>query len=131
MRALIVEDNPTSQKLMRKMLAPLGECSIADDGREGVQAFEEALLEDKPYDLVCLDIMMPRMDGHEVLAEIRRIERENHLPPEGAVKVIMTTAVHSPSSVAEAQQNGCDGYLVKPIRKVDFYEELERLGLMP
>lgn len=43
----------------------------------------------------------------------------------------MTTAVYSLSSIDEARQNGSNGYLVKPIRKITLYEELERLGLMP
>jgi two-component system chemotaxis response regulator CheY len=131
MRVLIVEDNPTNRQLMLKMLSPLGECSEAVDGREAVHAFRQALDDKNPYDLICLDVMMPQMDGHEALAHIRQIEREHHIPDERSVKVIMTTAVHSPHSIAEAQQSGCNGYLVKPIRKVALYEELERLELIP
>jgi two-component system chemotaxis response regulator CheY len=131
MRALIVEDNPTNQKLLIKMLAPLGDCSTADDGREGVEAFQAALAEKKPYDLICLDVMMPHMDGHETLIEIRRIERENKIQHDQGAKVIMITAVQSPSSIKEAQSSGSNGYLLKPIRKITLFEELERLGLLP
>ncbi|MFC1783091.1 response regulator [Planctomycetota bacterium] len=131
MHVLIVEDNPTNQHIMLKMLSPLADCRTAGDGQEGVQAFEEALAQKKPYDLVCLDIMMPEMDGHEALREIRRLERENQIPPERSAKIIMTTAVQSQSSIEKARQSGCDGYLVKPIRKITLYEELERLGLIP
>ena len=130
MQVLIVEDNPTNQQIMLKMLSHLAECRTASDGREGVRAFEEALARNNPYDLVCLDIMMPEMDGHEVLAEIRQCEKENQIPPDRSVKIIMTTAVHSQSSIDEARQSGSDGYLIKPIRKIILYEELERLGLV-
>ena len=131
MLVLIVEDNPTNQQIMLKMLSPLAKCRIASDGREGIQAFVESLSQNNPFDLVCLDVMMPEMDGHEVLAEIRRIEQEKQIPPEQGVKVIMTTAVHSKSGVDGARLSGSDGYLVKPIRKMALYEELERLGLIP
>ena len=47
---------------------------MAVDGKEAIDAFRMAIEEARPYSLICLDIMMPEMDGHEVLKEIRRIE---------------------------------------------------------
>ena len=130
MRVLIVEDNPTNQRLLSNMLSGLAQCDIAKDGQEGVEFYQEALADNKPYDLICLDVMMPVMDGHEALAEIRRIERDNMVSAARQVKILMTTAVNSPNSITGAQEIGCNGYLVKPIRKVALYEELERLELM-
>jgi len=130
MRVLIVEDNPTNQRLLSNMLSGVAVCDIARDGQEGVEFYQKALTNNKPYDLICLDVMMPVMDGHKALAEIRRIEQENQVPPDRLVKILMTTAVNSPSSIDGARETGCDGYLVKPIRKVALYEELEQLELM-
>ena len=130
MRILIVEDNPTNQRLLLNMLSGFAECDIAKDGKEGVEHYQKAWAENESYDLICLDVMMPVMDGHEALAEIRRIETENQVPPDQQVKILMTTAVNSPSSITGAREFGCNGDLVKPIRKIALYEELERLELM-
>ncbi|MCA1987263.1 MAG: response regulator, partial [Desulfovibrio sp.] len=65
MRVLIVEDDFTSRKLMQTILSPYGDCDVAVNGREAVEAFQNALNSAKPYDLVCMDIMMPEMDGQE------------------------------------------------------------------
>jgi len=131
MRVLIVEDNLTNRQLLIKLLSPFGETEVAVDGREAVDIFHKSLALGERYNLICMDIMMPEIDGYEALAQIRQLEAENHVAPEDAVKVIMTTAVDSPSSVAEAKSLRCDGYLIKPIRKLKLMEELQRLELIP
>jgi len=75
MRSLVVEDEPYQSMLMEKLLEPFGEVSSVCDGDSAVQEFRRALHENRPYDLICLDIMMPGMDGHQTLREIRKIER--------------------------------------------------------
>ena len=64
---------------MQKIILPFGETHLAADGEEAIEAFRLAMDENEPYDLICLDIMMPKIDGHQVLAEIRKIEEENHV----------------------------------------------------
>ncbi len=63
MKSLIVEDDFTSRNLMQIYLADMGPCHVAVNGREAVEAVTESLNEQKPYDVICLDIMMPEMDG--------------------------------------------------------------------
>lgn len=131
MKILVVEDDFVSRRLLQKMLAVYGDCDIAVDGVEAVQAFEMALDEGTRYDLICLDIMMPKMNGQEVLKTIRRIEREQEIPVQDEVKIIMTTALDSPQNVIEAYyQGGCTSYLVKPIEKQKLIETLQEYGLI-
>jgi hypothetical protein len=59
LRTLIVDDEPISRKILKALLAPLGGCDIAGDGKEALEAFAEALRRQTPYHLVCLDIMRP------------------------------------------------------------------------
>ncbi|MBN1846493.1 MAG: response regulator [Sedimentisphaerales bacterium] len=131
MRALIVEDNLTNRQLLLKLLEPFGSCEVAIDGKEAVDIFRKAVGGNERIDLICMDVMMPEMDGYEALGRIRQIEQELNVPAGEAVKVVMTTAVDSPSSVEEAETHRCDGYLLKPIRKVKLYEELQRLSIIP
>ncbi|MBI5582882.1 MAG: response regulator, partial [Deltaproteobacteria bacterium] len=63
MRGLIVEDEFITRMIMKKILEQYGEIDIAVNGREGVAAFQMAWSEDRPYDLICLDVMMPLMNG--------------------------------------------------------------------
>ncbi len=83
MRILIVEDDFTSRRLLQKILAPYGECDIAVDGKEALEAFTLAVREGRRYRLICLDIMMPEMDGQQVLKKIRQMEKELGISPSG------------------------------------------------
>ncbi len=131
MRVLIVEDYLINRQMLVKLLSPFGETEVAVDGKEAVDIFHKSLVRGEHYNLICMDIMMPEIDGYEALTQIRQLEAEHHVAPEDVVKVIMTTAVDSPSSVAEAESLRCDGYLLKPIRKIKLIEELQRLELVP
>jgi two-component system, chemotaxis family, chemotaxis protein CheY len=131
LRVLIVEDDFVSRRILHNILSAHGECDIAADGKEAVQAFRLALDEDAPYDLICMDIMMPRMNGQEALLLIRQIEADLGVEDAEAVKVIMTTAVDDKKHVTEAfYQGGVSSYFVKPINKAKFLGELKILGLI-
>lgn len=130
MRTLIVEDDFTSRRLLHGILAPYGHCDIAVNGREAIDAFRLAQEEFWPYDLICLDIVMPEMDGHEALREIRRLEREMGVGGAAGVRVIMTTALGDRKNVVEAAKGGIEAYLGKPISKQRLLEEIRRLGLV-
>jgi len=130
MRVLIVEDDFIGSHLMKKFLEADCFCHLAFDGKEAIEAFEAALREEKPYDLLCLDIMMPEVSGIDVLRTIRKMEQERGIPPDKGVKVIMTTALNDADVIMESFDARCDGYIVKPIRKETLFEEIENLGLM-
>jgi two-component system chemotaxis response regulator CheY len=130
MRVLIVEDDFVGSRLMKKFLEADCFCHLAFDGREAIEAFEAALKEEKPYDLLFLDIMMPEVNGVEVLKTVRKMEEDKGIPPEEGVKVIMTTAMNDADVIMESFSARCDGYMVKPIRKDKLFEEIENLGLL-
>ena len=130
MRILIVEDDLTSRKIMLKILSKYGECDVTVDGLEAVDAFMLAQKERKPYDLVCLDIMMPKLDGVKVLKVIRSLEEQKNVLENDRVKVIMTTALAEKQYVNKAFELGCQAYANKPIDAVKFKEVLEKLELI-
>lgn len=130
MKTLIVEDDFASRKLMEKYLSPYGETDVVVDGQEAVDAFTMALEENSYYDLVCLDIMLPKMDGQKVLKEIRRIEEERGIFGNNGTKVIMTTALGDAKNVLNAFRSQCEGYLQKPISKEHLVRQLKDLQLI-
>ncbi|HOZ49565.1 MAG TPA: response regulator [Candidatus Hydrogenedentes bacterium] len=130
MKALIAEDDATSQALLSAYLTPYAQCDVAKDGKEALELFHWALEQGKAYDLVCLDIMMPELDGHAVLKEIRTLEASRGIAGDHATRVIMTTALGASRELFKAFNERCEAYLVKPIDKERFVRELVRLGLI-
>lgn len=129
MRALIVEDEFLSRKVLRSFLMTLFDVEIVVNGREAVEAFKLAHEENKPYSLILMDIMMPEVDGIEALTRIRTMEEKLNLSPK--VKVIMTTALDDPQTVLKTFYDGeASAYIVKPVAKDKLYNELKKLGLL-
>lgn len=131
MKILIVEDDFISRRIIKEILSPYGDCDIVVDGEEAIQAFQLAMNEQEPYDLVCMDIMMPNMDGQEALKQIRDIEKNAGIRGSAEVKVIMITALDDPKTVFKAYyRGGATSYIVKPIEKDKLVNELRILGLI-
>lgn len=131
MKTLIVEDDFISRRILKDILSAHGDCDIAIDGEEAVQAFRMALDDKRPYELVCMDIMMPTMDGQEALKRIREIEKERGITGAREVKVIMTTALDDPRNVVESYyRGGATAYVVKPINKGKLLGEIRGFGLL-
>ncbi|MBQ8280189.1 MAG: response regulator [Roseburia sp.] len=130
MKILLAEDDFVTRKYMSNFLSKYGECDVTVDGMEAVDAFMMALEDGEPYDLVCLDIMMPVMDGYQALVGIRNLEKERGIPAENAVKVIMTTALNEEKNVKMAFELGCTIYSGKPIDQERFDQALKKLGLI-
>jgi two-component system chemotaxis response regulator CheY len=130
MRILIAEDDYVSRKFLYKFLSTFGECDVTVDGMEAVEVFLSALESDNYYDLVCLDIMMPEVDGIKALKTIRLLEQEKNLPPNKKCKVIMTTALNDPDGIFKTYELGSEAYAVKPIDTVKLVEVMTKLGLI-
>ena len=130
MRTLIVEDDFTSRLLLQELLRSHGPSHIAVNGQEAVQAVRLALEANEPYDLICLDIMMPKLDGHAALKLIRALEEANGTWSSHGAKIVMTTALGDMKNVNSAFGSLCDAYLVKPIDKPKLLETLRRLALI-
>lgn len=130
MKCLIVEDDFAARRLLQRYLSGYGDCDVAVDGNEAVEAFSQATDEKEPYDLICLDIMMPNMDGHEALKAIRQIESDHGINGLDGVKVIMTTALGDSKNVMGSFREGCEAYIVKPVEKDIFIQEMVNLGLV-
>jgi two-component system chemotaxis response regulator CheY len=128
-KILVVEDELTSRELIKVILEPHGQVDTASDGIDALKKFNLALAS-QPYDLICLDIMLPKLDGQQVLKGIRKIEAERGVfGPEG-VKIIMLSALGDFESVTEAFSSQCTSYITKPIDAEKIIAELRNLQLL-
>jgi CheY-like chemotaxis protein len=103
-KILIVDDDPDMRPLMRLTLAKLGhQPSLAATGTEGLK-----LAEGEPFDLMVLDLMMPDIDGYEVMRRLRSNPATRDLP------IIVLTARTQAADYDSAIESGADAYLPKP-----------------
>ena len=130
MKSLIVDDDFFSRKILQTLFSNYGECHVAVHGHEALFAFLQSLTEGAPYDVICLDIMMPEMDGQKVLSEIREYEKRKPVPGYAGAKIIMTTALDDTENVKNAFRKQCDAYLIKPINKSKVVNVLTDIGLI-
>jgi len=130
MRALIVDDHEATCTMLENFISPFGDCDVVMNGDEAVDAYLVAINEAKPYDLICLDIMMPMRDGHEVLSKIREYEGQADIAENRRVKVIMVSALDDKENILRATTYGCEYYLGKPVRKKQFVEAMKSLGII-
>lgn len=128
MKSLVAEDDATSRKLLCTYLSRYGPCDIAVDGVEAVNAVDRARQSHQAYDLVCMDLRMPGMDGQEAIREIRKQEATAGV--ERPARIIVTTAHTNMKDITTALLGRCNAYMVKPIDTAKLKEELKTFGLI-
>jgi serine phosphatase RsbU (regulator of sigma subunit) len=107
-RLLVVDDNEMNRDMLSRRLVKQGhQVEMAENGAGALQKLGET-----DFDLVLLDIMMPEMDGYEVLGRIKGDDRLRHIP------VVMISAVGETESVVRCIELGADDYLPKPFNPV-------------
>lgn len=130
MKTLIVDDENSIRQMMKFFLEKFGRTDVASNGEEAIRFFLQAWKDNEPYDLICMDIMMPQMNGKESLKNIRELEKTMGIKSSQEVKVLMITALGDPKNVFESYfKSGATGYIVKPFEREDLYKAILGLGL--
>jgi two-component system chemotaxis response regulator CheY len=130
MKTLIVEDDFTARLFLQGLLSRYGDCHIAVNGKEAVEAFRAASDGGEGYNLICMDILMPELDGPGAVQQIRALEEARGIRSPVGVKIIMTTAVEDVKEVFRSFQQLCDAYLVKPVDMNKLLGHLIAFGLV-
>jgi CheY-like chemotaxis protein/HPt (histidine-containing phosphotransfer) domain-containing protein len=126
LRMLLVDDNLINQKVAVRLLKQLGySADIANNGLEAIQAVEQ-----KPYDMVFMDVQMPGLDGLEATRRIRARQAEASPPPALAKKLIIIamTANAMAGDREKCVAAGMDDYVPKPVRPDVLQQMVERYG---
>lgn len=106
MKLLVVDDNPINQKLLLYSLKKEFDIELANNGLEAVN-----ILDDKSFDVVLMDLMMPVMDGAEATLRIRESDRYRNK----YIPIILLTTNDLEIDRLRCMESGADDYLIKPV----------------
>lgn len=128
MKILVVDDELVSRKKMQMIMEGIGECLAVENGADALNACMQAWESLTPFDLITLDIVMPDMDGTEVLFRIRKIEEERNIPKEKKIKIFMVTSQSEKDTIITCIQGGCDDFITKPFNRETVTKKLINRG---
>jgi len=115
LKMLVVDDDFFSRRLLKNIISEFGFCDIASDGEEALFAFRHELENEEPYNIITLDVVMDKIDGHEVLNLIRGLEYSRGIFGFSSSRIVISTAIDDIQSIVDFFKSGCDAYLTKPI----------------
>ena len=122
-RILIVEDNSDDERLILRALDHAGLHARKKIVRDGQEACEYLFDEDSVLpDIVLLDLMLPKMNGFEVLGRIRSCERTKHL------RVVVFTSSGESDDVSRSYEDGASSFVQKPVEFDQFMEACRHIG---
>ncbi len=127
MKFLLIDDDFDSCQLLKLRLKDIGNSDIATDGNKALDLYIQARDNHSPYDVIFLDIVMPKTNGHQILVKIREWEN-NNLEPDQKVKIVMVSAEKDTKNIFSSLKEGCDHYMSKPIRKNAIADVMRKLG---
>jgi two-component system, chemotaxis family, chemotaxis protein CheY len=131
MRILIVDDDYISRTQIKALMLGYGDCDIAPNGELALSLFAAAHAENSPYKLITIDVDMPGMTGHDVVAALRQKEDElGATATDIEAKIIMVSAMDDGHNIMSSFRKGAEGYLVKPITPDRLKQTLEEINVM-
>lgn len=131
MKTLIVDDENISRNILLSIITDIGTCVAVDNAKDALAQIDKANAEEQPFDLITLDVSMPGMGGQELLEHIRKKEDQDKISKKDRVKIIMITARMNLGTINACIKRGCNGYLTKPVSKVQLIQSLSQMGFEP
>ncbi|MEZ6038377.1 MAG: response regulator [Planctomycetota bacterium] len=126
MRMLVIDDQMTTRMLLRCMLETYGEVVEAKAGAEGVEMFGAALTAGAPFQMVCVDLGLPDIDGNQVLEQLRAAEVQHRASAPATIVVVSGNDTDEARS--DALERSADAYLTKPVSYESMFALLARVG---
>ncbi len=128
---LLIDDENISRMAMESLFTAYGSCKSFASGRLAVAAYKNFLKTGEKIDLIILDISLKSENGVDVLKEIRQLEEKIGIEKQDRSKIIMATGNSDIEIVRECIEEGCDDYLVKPLRAEIIAPKMEKFNFSP
>ena len=130
MKILIADDSDVTCKILQKIMHEYGEVHCCQNGQQAITVFQENLDANTPFDVVFLDILMPKMDGQHALQLIREEEARRDINGLDGVKIVMVSSCKDAMNILGSFRHQCDAYVRKPYDADQIRQELENIGLI-
>lgn len=131
LRILIADDEPISRKALEKIFMKFGECRIVENGATAETDFQQALMENKRFHLVVLDISLEDKSGLEVLKTLRKMETEKNIEKKDRARIFMATGNSDMQMVKDCITAGCNDYILKPLKSDVVIKKMAGIGIVP
>ena len=128
MKILIIDDEMAALTKMKVLLSAYGDCTMVTNAPQALQQCAKAIQNGSPYDLITIDIQLPQTSGIHLLEAIIKLESSRGIP---ASRKIMVTASGTKENLIKSTVKGCDGFIVKPVKRDILKEKMTSLGFVP
>lgn len=128
MRILVADDDFVNRRFMERIFGKYGEVTAVDNGMSAVDEAVRAMDEKRLFDLICLDIMMTKLDGYKTLEAIREAENKYMVSKDNKAKVMMISALDEVALDSIQVCSDYDVYVCKPIVVDKFEKLLSKMG---
>ena len=125
MRCLVIDDEPTARLHLRLLLEARGPVDEAPDAIAGLQRIRDAIADNDPFDLVCIDLSMPGPSGIEAIKMVQEVDKK--LRHGKHTNVVVVTASDDQKDIRAALHQHVDGYLLKPVTPGQIVETIDPL----
>lgn len=125
MRSLVIDDEPIARLQLRLLLESRGPVDEAPDAIAGLQRIRDAIADNDPFDLVCIDLSMPGPSGIDAIKMVKDVDQK--LRRGKHTNVVVVTASDDQKDMRAALQQHVDGYLLKPVTPGQIVETIDPL----
>lgn len=125
MRSLVIDDEPTARMQLRFLLESRGPVDEAPDAIAGLQRIRDAVADNDPYDLVCIDLSMPGPSGIDAIKMVQEVDKK--LRQGKHTNVVVVTASDDQKDIRAALHQHVDGYLLKPVTPGQIVDTIDPL----
>lgn len=125
MRFLVIDDEPIARLQLRLLLESRGRVDEAPDAIAGLQRIRDAIADNDPFDLVCIDLSMPGPSGIDAIKMVKDVDQKLRLGKH--TNVVVVTASDDQRDMRAALHQHVDGYLLKPVTPGQIVETIDPL----
>ena len=127
MKTLVIDAEEAIKQSICGIFADTGACDGANDGNMGLELIKQAFEISQPYALIILDIVLPEIDGHTIIKQIRQWEIDRGIDTLNEAKILVVSRRRDEPTILRAFRNGATGWISKPVAMEEIVHKLNNL----